>query len=110
MNDTTEAIQQHYESVEGGRDILARVQAALSQLPPGVLAPEQLAGIDQFHVRGLPATIELAQLVEIYSGSKMLDAGSGLGGSSRYLAKSFGCKVLGIDLTASYVKISELLT
>jgi ubiquinone/menaquinone biosynthesis C-methylase UbiE len=87
-----------------------QVQDALGTLPPGILQPAQLAGIDQFHVRGLPATEELASLVRIDDSSSVLDAGSGLGGSSRYLAHRFGCSVTGVDLTPSYVAISELLT
>ena len=33
----------------------------------------------------------------------MLDIGSGLGGPSRYLAATFGCHVIGIDLSPSFV-------
>jgi ubiquinone/menaquinone biosynthesis C-methylase UbiE len=110
MTYTVEAIQKHYESVEGGGDILSQVQAVLNTLPTGVLKPEQLAGLDQFHVRGLPATIDLAEMAELCSTSNVLDAGSGFGGSSRYLAKRFGCKVTGVDLTPSYITISDLLT
>ncbi len=105
-----EAVQKHYESTDGEGDLLNQVNAILSKLPTGTLAPEQLAGIDQFHVRGLPATVELADLTHLNSTSNVLDAGSGFGGSARYLAKRFGCKVTGVDLTPAYVAIAELLS
>ncbi len=40
---------------------------------------------------------------------KILDAGSGLGGPSRYLADVYGCSVIGLDLTPSFVAVSQLL-
>ena len=86
------------------------MEVVLSELPPGLLAPEQLAGIDQFHVRGLAATVQLADLTHLDSASKVLDAGSGFGGGARYLAKRFGCSVIGVDLTPAYVTIAELLS
>ena len=39
----------------------------------------------------------------------MLDAGSGLGGPSRYLAEAFDCDVTGVDLAPDYVAIASLL-
>ena len=105
-----EAVQNHYQSTDGEAGLLHQVEAVLSQLPAGLLAPEQLAGIDQFHVRGLAATVELADLVNLDAASKVLDAGSGFGGGARYLAKRFGCSVVGVDLTPAYVTIAELLS
>ena len=40
----------------------------------------------------------------------MLDVGSGLGGPSRYLAWHYGCRVSGVDLTAEFVRVAEMLT
>ena len=40
----------------------------------------------------------------------MLDAGSGLGGTSRHLAAGHGCRVTGIDLTPAYVETARILT
>jgi hypothetical protein len=42
------------------------------------LSPADLAPLDQFHTRGLAATIELTEAAGIARGAKVLDIGSGL--------------------------------
>lgn len=46
----------------------------------------------------------LAQKARIKQSDYILDAGCGVGGSSIFLAKNFGCKVLGITITRGQVK------
>lgn len=50
------------------------------------LEADALAAVDEFHVRGRASAVELAELAGDLSGSSVLDVGSGLGGTSRYLA------------------------
>jgi SAM-dependent methyltransferase len=57
-----------------------------------------------------PATVRLAELVGFTGTERVLDVGSGLGGPSRYLAWHYGCRVSGVDLTAEFVRIAEMLT
>ena len=42
---------------------------------------------------------KLAEFAEIKTGEKILDAGCGVGGSSIFLARNFGCEVEGITLS-----------
>lgn len=69
----------------------------------------QLAPYDQFHGRGLEATEELADSIEIATSDRILDVGSGLGGPARYLADRFGCHVDGVDLTSEFCEVAERL-
>ena len=102
-----ESVKQHYDS----HALTDRLRAALTaaSLNDKRLSPEDLAPLDQFHSRGLAATIELADLLEIDLTTAVLDVGSGLGGPSRYLAASYGCHVTGIDLSPSFVEAAEFL-
>ncbi len=71
---------------------------------------EALAPYDQFHGRGLEATLEIAGLVQAGPTDHILDVGSGIGGPARYFANRFGCRVTGIDLTSEFCDVARHLT
>jgi ubiquinone/menaquinone biosynthesis C-methylase UbiE len=68
---------------------------------------EDLAPVDEFHIRGREATRELASLVKLNSNHKVLDVGSGVGGASRFLASEYGCQVIGLDLSDEYCRVAQ---
>jgi SAM-dependent methyltransferase len=73
------------------------------------LGATDLAPLDQFHTRGLRATMELASEAEIGSDMRVLDIGAGLGGPARFLAATYGCRVTGIDASPSFVEVATYL-
>jgi ubiquinone/menaquinone biosynthesis C-methylase UbiE len=66
------------------------------------LTTTDLATVDEFHIRGRKATLELAGQMNLNADSHVLDIGSGLGGPARTLAETYGCRVTGIDLTQAF--------
>lgn len=63
--------------------------------------------MDQLHGGGFAATEAMARLAQVAPGMRVLDAGSGLGGTSRYLAETFGVSVEAVDLTPEFVEAAE---
>jgi len=100
-------IQQHYTRQDLGDAILSALTAAGKDL--NHLKPEDLAPVDEFHIRGREATIELPQQLHLDTTQHVLDVGSGVGGASRYLALAFGCRVTGLDLTEEYCRVAQML-
>jgi ubiquinone/menaquinone biosynthesis C-methylase UbiE len=105
---TDREISAHYSR----RNLLARLNAALIEdgVDPGQPSIEALAPYDQFHGRGLEATLEIAELMPAGPGNHVLDIGSGIGGPARYFAGRFGCSVTGIDLTPEFCDVAVHLT
>ena len=100
-------IQEHYNRSGLDDAILAALTAAGKDIKH--LKLEDLAPIDEFHIRGHEATHELASQLELNSNCKVLDVGSGVGGASRYLASMYGCQVTGIDLAEEYCQAARSL-
>ncbi len=74
------------------------------------LTEDELSQHDQDHFGGLEATDLLADLAGIGEGTRVLDVCSGVGGPARYLASRRGCRVTGLDLTASRHETAIKLT
>ncbi|MCZ6472582.1 MAG: methyltransferase domain-containing protein [SAR324 cluster bacterium] len=100
-------IESHWTRGNVGEAILAALAGAGKDLDN--LRPEHLAAVDEFHIRGREATLELAPLLELDASKTVLDVGSGVGGPSRLLAADFGCKVTGLDLTEEYCQVATML-
>ena len=96
----------------GGVGLRERIEAALGEagLDLTALRPRDLAAVDEFHSRGRSATKELAELAAPRASDRVLDVGSGIGGPARYLAETFGCPVIGIDLTPAFCAVATWLS
>lgn len=102
-----EDIKQHYTRSDLGNAILTVLASAGKDI--NNLKPEDLAPIDEFHIRGREATLELARAAGLDGSKHVLDVGSGIGGPSRCIAREFGCRVTGVDLTDEYCRVATML-
>ncbi len=59
------------------------------------------------HMGGLETTRELFELCGINEDTFVLDVGCGAGATACYLAKTYGCRVVGVDLRESMVALSN---
>jgi SAM-dependent methyltransferase len=107
VTDIHARVARHYGQAGIAEAILAALAAAGKDIER--LTPDDLAPIDEFHTRGRAATVDLAELLRLESAHRVLDVGSGIGGPSRYLAHTYACTVIGLDLTPEFCTVARVL-
>jgi sarcosine/dimethylglycine N-methyltransferase len=75
----------------------------------GHLAPADLWLLEDFHTMGRIATTQLVDLIGITDGAEVLDAGTGIGGTARFVADRCRCRVTAVDLTDEYCETAGWL-
>jgi SAM-dependent methyltransferase len=74
------------------------------------LSIEDLAPVEEYHIRGREATRELLSWTNLTKESRVLDVGCGIGGACRFIAERYGAQVTGIDLSAEYCRTARQLS
>src|SRR5512140_3921831 len=112
MSPIQKSIERDVERHYGRGDVFNAILEALQQGSRDVrtLQPDDLAPLDELHVRGREGTVELANRINWTPGMDVLDVGSGIGGSSRFLATTYDVDVTGIDLTEEFVNAAHNLS
>ena len=101
-------VEEHYSLDDIEQTILQALERAGKNLDQ--LTLDDLAQVDEFHIRGPEATREMAEEIGLDAQKQVLDIGCGLGGPSRRLASDYGCRVTGLDLTEAYCRVAEALS
>ncbi len=74
------------------------------------LTVDDVNKVDLMHMGGAESTDEIMRLAGITGGMEVLDAGCGIGGTSRRIASRTGAKVTGLDLTPRAVETGNRLS
>lgn len=93
-------------------EILDAIRAALKAAgaDADAPAPDDLKPVDEFHTGGREATDALLAQLDIAPDTRVLDIGSGIGGTARHIAAGTGARVQGVDLTPVYVETAQALS
>ena len=103
-----ETVTRHYARPGIAEAILAAVRAGLPDGATPTIA--DLAPADEFHMGGIEATRRFVPMLGLRPEMKVLDIGSGIGGTARFIAQETGADVTGIDLTPEYVEAATVLS
>ncbi|MGW4245625.1 class I SAM-dependent methyltransferase [Nocardia sp. NPDC004722] len=76
---------------------------------PDRLQLADLTLVEDFHTMGRIATGALVDLTALTPDSRVLDAGSGIGGTARFIAETYRCPVTTVDLTEDYCETARWL-
>ena len=102
-------VVEHYA---GTGDLTSSIAAALvsAGIEPAGMTTAALAPVDEFHIRGREAILEIADALQVTAASRVLDIGSGLGGPARTIAELTGAHVTGVDLTPAFCSTASDLS
>ncbi len=101
-------VARHYTTGSLEERILSTVSDA--GLDPEKLSTADLSGVDEFHIGGRQASLDLFVQLNAAPGTHWIDVGCGIGGPARTLAVNAGCAVTGIDLTDEFIAVATSLT
>jgi len=106
---TAARIAGHYDT---SGMVLERIDDALRRkgVSPKSATPEDLRSLDELHTGGAAATDALLDQLDIAPGMHVVDLGAGIGGAARHIARRFGARVTGIDLTEEFVATGRVLS
>lgn len=89
----------------------ANIERALAEAgkQTDALQASDLAMLEDFHSLGRLATLALIDLAQVSQSDRVLDAGTGVGGTARMIAGERGAHVTAVDLTPEYCEVAEWL-
>ena len=108
QNNYERTLNTHYGREGLGGRILDALRESGKDL--NAVTCDDLSPVAEFHIGGQAATLQLAQLAGMGAGMRVLDVGAGLGGPARTLARHFGVRVTGLDLTAEFCRVATMLS
>jgi len=88
--------------------IISAIEASGSNISS--VTSEDLSAVDEFHMGGKHTAIKLFDVLGLKAGETVLDVGCGLGGPARLAAQTYGCKVIGVDLTADFIDAGNAMS
>lgn len=96
-----------------GADVQAQIAAMLERLLAARLLRASPCAVllgEQYHLGGAEDTRRIAEALGVSDADRVLDLACYVGGPTRQLAREYGCRVLGVDISEEHVAIADRLT
>jgi ubiquinone/menaquinone biosynthesis C-methylase UbiE len=92
-------------------DVRERIETSLRAAGKDItnITAADLAMLEDFHSLGRLGTVSLVDLAQINASDRVLDAGTGVGGTARMIAAERGSRVTAVDVTPEYCEIAQWL-
>ena len=100
-------IEQPYATGHARSDIERALTAAGKDIH--AIQPSELGMLEDFHSLGRLATAALLDLAHVGADDRVLDAGTGIGGTARMIAAERGARVTAVDLASEYCDVATWL-
>ncbi|HUT41487.1 MAG TPA: class I SAM-dependent methyltransferase [Gammaproteobacteria bacterium] len=106
MTDRQE-VARHYSQ----GNLLERLRLALETTGKSAagVSVDDLAPADEFHIGGRTASEDFISQLGLTAQHHVLDVGCGIGGTSRFVADRYGCRVCGVDVTPEFIETGRVL-
>jgi len=94
----------------------AQIEALLAPLfaegwlPDGHESVDAVLLGEQYHLGGEDDTRRMAELLQLSPDDRVVDFACYIGGPARQLARDYGCRVVGVDLSPIHIVVAERLT
>ncbi len=108
MSNYGHKIRHHWVNRDSYKDLLATLERGGSSLIG--LDIDRLSSRDQMHAGLLDATKTFVEWIDLKPGSSVLDLGSGLGGSARFLASACSVAVTAVELCPELNEAANRIT
>jgi len=104
----TDTVARHYSR---GR-LLEQIHLALEAMGKSSadVTVDDLAPADEFHIGGRTASADFISQLGLSTRHRVVDVGCGIGGTARFVADRFGCRVCGVDITPEFIDTGRVLT
>ncbi len=96
MSNTLQSIEEHSQHLDAGQ-----------YTREGIQKYEKIFGKHFISTGGLDSTREIVKLLNLKPGMKVLDVGSGIGGSAFHMAEEYGAQVHGLDLSHNMLSFAQ---
>jgi len=92
-------------------NLVAAIRSGIESVGKAIdsVTVDDLAPVDEFHIGGRQASEDFLGQLDLTPEKHILDVGCGLGGTARFVASRYRCRVSGIDLTPEYVETARVV-